>query len=82
MDATETKRALLVPLKRGAQRALLLAADHPARVLAAAFLAPFFPVSPVHGMRWRTMAHPRLRRALFIRPPVAAGWLSSMGRTG
>jgi pimeloyl-ACP methyl ester carboxylesterase len=73
MDATATARAVLVSLSRGAQRALLLAADHPARVLAAAFISPFFPVSPVHGLRWRTMAHPRLQRGLFIRPPVAAG---------
>jgi len=79
MDATETAGAVLVSLSKGAQRALLLAADHPARVLAAAFIAPFFPVSPVHGLRWRTMAHPRLRRGLFIRPPVAAGWLKFNG---
>jgi pimeloyl-ACP methyl ester carboxylesterase len=79
MDATGTERAVLVSLSKGAQRALLLAADHPARVLAAAFIAPFFPVSPVHGLRWRMMAHPRLRRGLFIRPPVAAGWLKFNG---
>ena len=79
MDVTETAGAVLVSLSKGAQRALLLAADHPARVLAAAFIAPFFPVSPVHGLRWRTMAHPRLRRGLFIRPPVAAGWLKFNG---
>ena len=79
MDATETAGAVLVSLSKGAQRALLLAADHPARVLAAAFIAPFFPVSPVHGLRWRIMAHPRLRRGLFIRPPVAAGWLKFNG---
>jgi pimeloyl-ACP methyl ester carboxylesterase len=79
MDATDTARTVLVSLSRGAQRALLLAADHPERVLAAAFIAPFFPVSPVHGLRWRVMAHPRLRRCLFIRPPVAAGWLKFNG---
>ena len=75
MDATETERAVLVSLSKGAQRALLLAADHPERVLAAAFIGPFFPVSAVHGLRWRTMAHPRMRRALYGRPPVAVGWL-------
>lgn len=58
---------------------MLLAADHPERVLAAAFIAPFFPVSPLGGLRWRAMAHPRLRQALFIRPPVAAGWLKFNG---
>jgi pimeloyl-ACP methyl ester carboxylesterase len=79
MDATDTARAVLVSLSRGAQRALLLAADHPERVVAAAFIAPLFPVSPLGGLRWRAMAHPRLRRALFIRPPVAAGWLKFNG---
>jgi pimeloyl-ACP methyl ester carboxylesterase len=82
MDATETLGAVLVSLSKGAQRALLLAADHQTRVLAAAFIAPFFPVSPVHGLRWRTMADPRLRWALFLRPPVAAGWLKLTGHTG
>lgn len=79
MDASETGRAVLVSLSKGAQRALLMAADHPERVLAAAFIGPFFPVSRLGGLRWRTMAHPRLRRALFIRPPLAAGWLKFNG---
>ena len=68
MDATDTERAVLVSLSKGAQGPLLLAADHPERVLGAA-IAPFFPVSPLGGLRWRIMAHPRLRRALLIRPP-------------
>ncbi len=79
MDATDTDQAVLVSLSRGAQRALLLAADHPERVLAAAFVGPFFPASTFAGLRWRIMAHPRLRRGLFIRPPVAAGWLKFNG---
>jgi pimeloyl-ACP methyl ester carboxylesterase len=79
MDATDTERAVVVSLSKGAQRALLLAADHPERVLGAAFIAPFFPVSPLGGLRWRIMGHPRLRRALLIRPPVAAGWLKFNG---
>jgi pimeloyl-ACP methyl ester carboxylesterase len=79
MDATGTDQAVLVSLSRGAQRALLLAADHPERVLAAAFIGPFFPASPLGGLRWRVMAHPRLRRAMFIRPPVAIGWLKFNG---
>ena len=32
MDATATERAVLVSLSRGAERSLLLAADHPERV--------------------------------------------------
>jgi pimeloyl-ACP methyl ester carboxylesterase len=75
MDATETERALVVSLSRGAQRALLLAGNHPERIAGAAFMGPFFPASPLGGLRWRIMAHPALRRALFTRPPVVAGWL-------
>jgi pimeloyl-ACP methyl ester carboxylesterase len=51
MDATGTDQAVLVSLSRGAQRALLLAADHPGRVLAAAFIGPFFPASSLGGLR-------------------------------
>jgi pimeloyl-ACP methyl ester carboxylesterase len=75
MDANGAERAMLVSLSKGAQRALLLAAEHPERVLAAAFIGPFFPVSSIRGLRWRIMAHPRLRRAFFTLPPIAAGWL-------
>jgi pimeloyl-ACP methyl ester carboxylesterase len=74
MDATDTDRAVLVCLSKGAQRALLLATDHPERVLGAAFVGPFFPVSPLHGLRWRIMLHKLLLRAFFVRPLVAAGW--------
>ena len=64
LDATGTEQALLVTLSLGAQRTLLLAAEHPDRVLAAAFIAPWFPVSVIGGLRWRVMANPRLRRML------------------
>jgi pimeloyl-ACP methyl ester carboxylesterase/predicted glycosyltransferase len=40
MDATGTERAVLVSLSLGAQRALLLAAEHPERVAAAVFICP------------------------------------------
>ncbi|MGH3035250.1 MAG: alpha/beta fold hydrolase, partial [Gaiellaceae bacterium] len=40
MDATDTEHAVLVSLSLGAQRALLLAADQPERVTAAAFISP------------------------------------------
>ena len=46
MDATATERALVVSLSLGAQRALMLAADHPERVLGAAFVGPFVPLAP------------------------------------
>jgi pimeloyl-ACP methyl ester carboxylesterase/predicted glycosyltransferase len=40
MDATGTDRAVLVSLSLGAQRALLLAAEHPERVESAVFICP------------------------------------------
>jgi pimeloyl-ACP methyl ester carboxylesterase/predicted glycosyltransferase len=40
MDATATDQALLVSLSLGAQRALLLAANHPERVAGAVFICP------------------------------------------
>jgi pimeloyl-ACP methyl ester carboxylesterase len=43
MDATATDAALLVSLSLGAQRALLLAAEHPDRVDAAVFIGPAYP---------------------------------------
>src|SRR5271165_2197881 len=79
MDATATEQAITVSLSRGAQRSLLLAAEHPERVLAAAFIGPFFPAGPVGGLRWRIMAQPRLQRWFFTRPPVARGWLKFNG---
>jgi pimeloyl-ACP methyl ester carboxylesterase len=46
MDATGTQRAVLVSLSLGAQRALLLAADHPERVVGAVFIGPALPLAP------------------------------------
>jgi pimeloyl-ACP methyl ester carboxylesterase/predicted glycosyltransferase len=40
MDATATERAVLVALSVGAERALLLAAEHPERIGGAVFIAP------------------------------------------
>jgi pimeloyl-ACP methyl ester carboxylesterase/predicted glycosyltransferase len=40
MDATGTDRAMIVSLSLGAQRALLLAAEHPERVAGAVFICP------------------------------------------
>lgn len=47
MDATETERAVLVSLSMGAQRALLLASEHPERVAGAVFIGPALPLKPV-----------------------------------
>jgi pimeloyl-ACP methyl ester carboxylesterase/predicted glycosyltransferase len=46
MDATGTARAVLVSLSRGAERALLLGADHEDRVEAMVFIAPAVPLPP------------------------------------
>ncbi len=40
LDATGTERAVLVSLSLGAQRSLLVAAEHPERVAGAVFIAP------------------------------------------
>jgi pimeloyl-ACP methyl ester carboxylesterase len=42
MDATRTARAVVVGFSMGAQRGLLLAADHPERVEAAVFIGPSY----------------------------------------
>ena len=43
MDATQTERAVIAGFSMGAQRALLLAANHPERVEAAVFIGPTYP---------------------------------------
>src|SRR5204863_883954 len=45
MEATQTDRAVLVSLSMGAQRALLLAAEHPERVDGAVFICPAVPLA-------------------------------------
>jgi pimeloyl-ACP methyl ester carboxylesterase/predicted glycosyltransferase len=44
MDATATKSAVLVSLSLGAQRALILAGEHPDRVDGAVFICPSVPI--------------------------------------
>ena len=46
MDATLTNRAILVSLSRGAERSLLLAADHPDRIDGMVFISPSLPLPP------------------------------------
>jgi pimeloyl-ACP methyl ester carboxylesterase len=45
LDAAAAERAVLVSLSLGAQRALLLAAEHPDRVAGAVFIGPALPLS-------------------------------------
>ena len=54
MDATATERAVIVSLSVGAQRALILAAEHPDRVTGAVFICPAVPLAspPEDGMRY------------------------------
>lgn len=78
MDATGTASAIAVGWSRGAQRLLLLAAEHPERIDGAVFVGPWFPAS-ARSLRWRVMAHPRLRPLFLRRPPVARGWLKFNG---
>src|SRR4051794_9049040 len=50
MDATGTDSAVIVSLSKGAQRALLLAAENPERVESAVFICPALPFGgPVDG---------------------------------
>jgi pimeloyl-ACP methyl ester carboxylesterase len=54
MDHTGTDKAILVSLSAGARWALLLAAEHPDRVVAAAFIGPSLPIAPGHPERERS----------------------------
>jgi pimeloyl-ACP methyl ester carboxylesterase len=67
MDATDTKRAVVVSLSRGAERSLLLAAHHPDRAQGIVFIAPALPVPP---------AVPRSRASQEFREPHETydGW--------
>jgi pimeloyl-ACP methyl ester carboxylesterase len=56
MDATDTESAVLVCWSRGAQRTLLLAAEHPERVLGAIFIGPALPLAPVSPERGAYMS--------------------------
>jgi pimeloyl-ACP methyl ester carboxylesterase/predicted glycosyltransferase len=44
LDATETAKAFIVGFSMGAQRGLLLAANHPERVAGAVFIGPALPI--------------------------------------
>jgi pimeloyl-ACP methyl ester carboxylesterase len=51
LDATGTERAAVVSLSLGAQRALLLAAEHPERVAGAVFIGPALPLGGLDHRR-------------------------------
>jgi pimeloyl-ACP methyl ester carboxylesterase/predicted glycosyltransferase len=73
MDATDTERALVASLSRGAQHALELSRLAPERVAGAVFIGPLFPYTPSH---WSVLAHPltlRLSRSSHL-PASAYRW--------
>ncbi|WP_183095125.1 alpha/beta fold hydrolase [Nocardioides stalactiti] len=77
LDATGTEQAFVVGLSRGTQRALLLGAEHPERVLGLVFVGPFFPVSrTLRSLRWRVMSSPRLAPLFFRKPISTRGFLA------
>ena len=51
MDATGTERAVLVSLSLGAQRSLLVAAEHPDRVVGSVFIGPSLRLGQPHPDR-------------------------------
>jgi pimeloyl-ACP methyl ester carboxylesterase len=75
MDATGTDRAMLLGNSRGVQRGLLLATEHPERVLGAVFIGAMFPASRLGGLRMRLLSHPRMRTFFLRRPLSTRGWL-------
>jgi pimeloyl-ACP methyl ester carboxylesterase/predicted glycosyltransferase len=51
LDATATERAVLVTHSLGAQRSLVLAANHPERVAGVVFISPSLAIAPGHDYR-------------------------------
>jgi len=51
LDATDTASAVVVTLSLGAQRSLILAAEHPERVQGIVFIGPSVPLAPAHEYR-------------------------------
>ena len=76
MEATGTERAVIAGNSRGAQRGMLLCAEHPERVAGAVFIGPWFPVAPLRGLRWRLMTNPRVIALFESRRPISTrSWL-------
>ncbi len=74
LDACGVNRAACVATSSGAQRGLLLAAEHPERVTGMVFIAPWAPVSRLRSLRMRVLSHPRLQ-PFFEKPPLTTrGW--------
>jgi pimeloyl-ACP methyl ester carboxylesterase len=75
LDATGSGQAVVVGLSRGTQRTLLLAAEHPERVLGLVLIGPWFPASrSLGGLRYRAMSHPWMQSMFTRRPIVTRSW--------
>src|SRR5437764_2129077 len=69
LDATETERAVVLSLSRGAQEALKLSVEHPERVLGAVYIGNALRLEPGHPEH-------EAARARFAEPTVSKphGW--------
>ena len=74
MDTCGVDRAVCVTVSSGAQRGLLLAAEHPERVAGMVFIAPWAPVSRLRSLRMRVLSHPRMRPFAEKKPITTRGW--------
>ena len=73
MDECGVREAFCVGLSTGAQRGLLLAAEHPERVSGLVFVGPMVPISPLRSLKARLAR--RFSDALATRPPLTTrGW--------
>ncbi len=80
LDATGTERAIVVGLSKGAQRALLVAAEHPERVLGLVLIGPFFPASwSPASVAARVMARPLLAKRFLRKPLTTRGFAKFNG---
>src|SRR5215211_1543977 len=73
MEACGVERAIAASFSTGAQRSMLLGAEHPERVEGLVFIGPLFPVSRA-SLRMRAMAHPLLRPFVLKPPTTTRGW--------
>jgi len=74
MDATETKRAVMVSLSTGAQYQLALARIAPERVVGAAFIGPVFAYTPSHQWFMRIPGFSRIFRRPLRIPQLYRWW--------
>ena len=75
MDACGVDRAICVRCRRGAQRGLLLAAEHPERVAGMVFIGPVVPGQPAAVAALARCCATRDRRVLRTKPPLTTrGW--------